>query len=147
MFGPGRRPGPGGGPCGPGHQGPFGPGQAMRGKFWPVMDEHLLRELNLSDEQIERLAELKVEQRSQMAQFRGTAGSLMQQLGKELSKPEIDRGKVAQIREAIKDQRSRSEDAFMDAMVATADLLTAEQRKKLHLAISKRLLGLPSDEE
>lgn len=164
----GPEPGPGAhgprrGGCGPGGRGPgglggpggFGGPAEFFGGFGPrfmkfrffngLMDEHALHELNLTEEQIEQLADLKMAQHGKFCQFKGSMGELLRLIGKELAKPEIDRGKIAALKQQMQERKAQMADMFIDGMVDMAEVLTPEQRKKLHSMTTRRFLGLPPE--
>ncbi len=144
-HGPDHGHGPGQGHCGPG--GPFGFGPFMRNRFFGgAFDEHMLRELDLSDEQVEQLGDLKMVQQGKLGQFKGTMGEIMRLIGKELAQPTIDKEKIAGLRQQLKAKKSEMEDIFLDGMVSLAEVLTPEQRKRLHMAATRRFLGLPPEQ-
>lgn len=134
MFGHGKH---GGGGFG------FGPPwmrHGMRGGGWGPWG--MLRDLDLTDEQLEKLAELKMDGINRFAQLRSTMSSLIHQMGKELAKDQIDKAKVKEIAQQIKTHRSEFGDRMLDRLLEFSEVLTAEQRKKMRLKLIKRFLGV-----
>jgi Spy/CpxP family protein refolding chaperone len=133
------------GGCGKHGGGPFGFGQPpwahrmhrMRGGFGAI-----LADLDLTDEQLEKVAELKMEGLSKFAQFKSTVVGLVQQIGKELTKDQVDKAKVKEIAQQIKAHKSELGDTILDRVLTFTEVLTVEQRRKLRLKLIKRFLGV-----
>src|ERR1700722_8882144 len=102
----------------------------------------LLGELDLTDEQLEKLAELKIEGIGKFMQGKSYMIGLFQQLGKEITKEQIDKSKIKDIARQVAAKKSEFIDSIADRILAFADVLTFEQRKKLKLAGIKCFLGL-----
>lgn len=118
---------PGGGKCGPGG---------------------FLHGLELSDEQVERIAELKQKTFSKLAHGKIDLLESRKQLLRELSGATIDRNKINAIVEQIKKQKSEITDLMVGNMVALAETLTPEQRQKARINKIRHFLGLaPADAE
>lgn len=104
----------------------------------------LLRELELTDEQIEKFAELKMEGLGNLSQFKFSMAGLAHQAGDELSKQQIDKAKVKEIAKQMKAKQAEFADSMIERILSFAEVLTFDQRKKLRLAGIKRFLGLNS---
>ena len=89
------------------------------------------QKLELSDEQVEKISDLKEDSFAKFAHGRIDGMQLHQQLFKELSKEKIDREKVLSIGKRMKDHKSEMTDLLVENMLGFAEILTAEQRKKL----------------
>jgi Spy/CpxP family protein refolding chaperone len=131
-----------------------GPPWRPRGKFIEGVLSHLpwfgnpgswLEGIDLSDEQIEKIAELKHQSFSRMAHGRVDKMELMHALFKELGNQQIDHVKVAELKNKIKEHKATMIDLMIDNMVAFAEILTPEQRKKIRIKKIRQFLG--SDEE
>src|SRR5271166_6651618 len=66
----------------------------------------ILGDLDLTDEQLEKLAELKMEGLGKFAQFKSSMVGLVQQIAKELSQEQVDKAKVKEIAQQIKSKKS-----------------------------------------
>ncbi|MBX9571350.1 MAG: Spy/CpxP family protein refolding chaperone [Candidatus Obscuribacterales bacterium] len=91
----------------------------------------LFQKLELSDEQVEKISELKEESFAKFAHGKIDGMQLHQQLFKELSKEKIDREKVLSLGKQLKDHKAQMTDLLVHNMLAFAEVLTSEQRKKL----------------
>lgn len=141
-FGGGGRcgPGPGGGPGrGPGGGGPrFGRFMRGFGGGWGGM----LSDLDLTDDQLERLAELKIEGLGHWSQLKVALGQLMRQIVRELSNEQIDKAKIKDLGKQMQNAKNQAGDQFLDRVIAFAEVLTPEQRKKMRMKAIKRFLGV-----
>lgn len=121
-------------PGGPG--GKCGPGGFLRG-------------LDLSDEQVERIVEIKQKSFSKVAHGKIDLVELYKQLFKEMGSASIDRNNISSLTAKIKEQKSQLIDLMVGNMVALAEVLTPEQRKKARTNKIRHFLGLagPDPEE
>lgn len=126
-----------GGQCG-NSQG-AGQSMMMKGMQGPLA---FLGELDLSDDQLEKLAELKMEGLGKFMQGKSSMIGLFQQLGKEITKEQIDKAKIKDIAKQAAAKKSEFIDGMADRILAFADVLSFEQRKKLKLAGIKCFLGI-----
>ncbi len=102
----------------------------------------LLREIDLTDEQLEKLAELKMEGVGKFAQGKSYMIGIFQQLSKELAKEQIDKAKIKDIAKQAQAKKSEFFDSMVERVLAFADVLSYEQRKKLRLAAIKKFLHI-----
>lgn len=136
-------------------KGGCGPGGRFRAKFmmggpfrhmgWFGGARHFLSGIDLTDEQIEQIAELKHKSFSKMGHGRVDMMELMQELFRELGKPKIDRARVLEIKDKIKEKKAAIADLMFDNMLDFAEILTPEQRKKIRIKKIRQFLG--SDDE
>ncbi len=105
-----------------------------------------LKDLDLSDEQLEKIAELKVQGMGHFSQLKSSMGTLMSQMMRELSQDQIDKVKVREIGKQIQECKSKAGDEFMERIITFAEVLTPEQRKKVRMKAIKRFLGVGSHE-
>lgn len=91
----------------------------------------LFQKLELSDDQVEKISELKEDSFAKFAHGKIDGLQLHQQLFKELSREKIDRQKVLSIAEQLKKHKAQMTDLLVLNMLSFAEVLTAEQRKKL----------------
>ncbi len=89
------------------------------------------QKLELSDEQVEKISELKEDAFAKFAHGKIDGMQLHQQLFKELSKESIDREKVLTIGKKLKEHKVEMTDLLVTNMLSFSELLTPEQRKKL----------------
>jgi Spy/CpxP family protein refolding chaperone len=141
------------GACGKHPGGPFGFGQHPFAQFIQQrMHGHgggdcggpgaVLNELNLTDEQLERVAELKLAALGDCAQLKAKVGDLLKTFAKELTQEPIDKTKVNNIAQQIKAEKSKLGDAMIERILAFAEVLTPEQRRKLRSSAIRRFLGV-----
>lgn len=89
------------------------------------------RKLDLTDEQIEKFCEIKDDSFAKFAHAKIDGMLLHQKLFKELSKETIDRQKVIEIGQKIKEHKALTTDLFVNNLLELTDILNPEQRKKL----------------
>ncbi|MGH9549312.1 MAG: Spy/CpxP family protein refolding chaperone, partial [Terriglobales bacterium] len=140
----------GGGGCGKG--GPGGPGRGGGGPwggfgrgFGPPWMRgfgggRFLKDLNLTEEQMEKAAELKFDAMQHFMQLKLSLGGLIRQMVRELAKDKIDKTKIKELGKQMQEKRNQAGDEFLDRIIAFAEVLTPEQRKKLRLKAIKRFL-------
>ena len=106
---------------------------ALRHLPWFGGPHSFFEGVDLTDEQIEKIADLKHESFSRMAHMRVDKIELMHGIFKELGSARIDRAKVAELKTRLKEQKASMVDLIVDNMLAFAEILTPEQRKKLRI--------------
>lgn len=143
-FGGGRR--RRGGPGGPGFGPPFAPFMHQF-KDGCGRGASFLKDLDLNDEQLEKIAELKVQGLGHFAQLKSSLGTLMSQMMRELSQDQIDRVKVREIGKQMQECKLRAGDEFMERIITFAEILTPEQRKRVRMKAIKRFLRMDFHEE
>jgi Spy/CpxP family protein refolding chaperone len=102
----------------------------------------MLADLDLSEEQLERIAEIKMDGMSHFAQVGSSMGSLMRQVARELAKEQINKEKVKEIHQQILAERQKHGESMIDHVIAFAEVLTPEQRKKMKTKAIRRFLGM-----
>jgi len=102
----------------------------------------ILRDLDLTDEQLEKIAELKMEGLSSFGKFKSALIGFAQQIGRELTKDQIDKAKVKEIASQVKTSKSEFADAMLDRIISVAETLTPAQRKQVRIKLIKRFLGV-----
>jgi len=103
--------------------------------------------IDLSDDQVEKIMELRQQSFAKIAHARIDMGDLRRRLMKELGAEKIDRSKISALTQQIKDQRSILTDLMVEKLTAHAEILTAEQRKSIRMKMMKRRLGIEDGEE
>ncbi len=130
--------------------GNYPPDGRGRGRFMDGFLRHLpwlggandwLEGIELNDEQVEQIADLKHKSMSQMGHGKVDMMDLMQSLFKELGNSSIDQAKVMELKEKIKAQKSSMTDLMVDNMLAFSEILSAEQRKKIRINKIRQFLG------
>ena len=101
----------------------------------------LLEGIDLSDQQVELIAELKQRSFGKMAHGGVDMMELRHQLFRELGKAEIDKAKINEIKTKIKEQKALMTDMMIDNITAFAEILTPEQRKKVRIKKIRQFLG------
>jgi Spy/CpxP family protein refolding chaperone len=118
---------------------------ALRHLPWFGGPRSWLEGIELSDEQIDKIADLKHESFARMAHGRVDKMELMGAIFKELGKPTINRERVAELKGKVKEHKAAMTDLMIDNMLAFAEILTPEQRKKIRIKKIRQFLG--SDDE
>lgn len=139
MFGKDKWAGPGGGFgkfAGPGGWG--GPGGGFGGGGPLAM----LRGLDLTDEQVLKLAEIKGGAFFKMAHNKIDIMQLKKQVIKELLNAPVDKAKVRELANQIKEKKSLCMEEMLENIIAISELLTPEQKKQLKLQKIRCMLGL-----
>ena len=128
--------------CGFGSMGKMG-----HGKCGPM---GILSDLDLSDEQLLGIAELKGKTFGKMARNMLEFKEMKKEVFKELFQPKADQAKVHDLTAQIKEHASQCIDLLSENMIASSELLTPEQKAKLRLALVRKFLGVEeilTDEE
>ena len=107
----------------------------------------LFRQLNLTNDQLEKVAELKLEGLAACAQFKLALAQGARRIAGELTKDQIDKAKIKELAKELKEQKSQMGDAMLERIISFAETLTPEQRKKLKLTALKKFLGVDEAEE
>jgi len=149
-------------PCIGGPGGPVGPGFAGPGGHGPgghnVMFNHFmaappppplgmgpmmlpLHELDLSDEQVEKLAAIKASAADKAGPVMIKLHSLERDYRNALVQPEINSEQVNKIQGQIASQKQALDGIFGDSILASAQVLSVEQRKQLKLKMNRMELG------
>jgi Spy/CpxP family protein refolding chaperone len=137
---------------GSGSHGPWGGGGHSKGGHF---GQHggkcgpggMLQGLDLSDEQVLKIAELKGGTFSKMAHAKIDLMELKKEIFRELIKPQVDKKKVQSVAQKIKEHKSACMDSMLENMIAFSEILTAEQKKKLQLNKIRQFLGLEEPDE
>jgi Spy/CpxP family protein refolding chaperone len=87
----------------------------------------MLRDLNLTDQQLEKVAELKLEGLAACAQFKLSLGQAARQIVDELTKEQIDKAKVKEFAKDLKERKSQMGDAMLDRIITFAGLDEASE--------------------
>ncbi len=102
----------------------------------------MLRDLNLNDEQLEKIAELKMSGMAQHLQMKLSMGALMKDIVKELSKEQLDKAKIKEIGKQIQALKIQAGDEFLERVISFAEVLSPVQRKAMRMKAIKHFLGL-----
>ena len=108
--------------------------------------EGMLQDLDLTDDQVERIAELKAEGMGEGMQMMAEGGKHFKQLMHELAGENIDRAKVKEAHKKLQEHKTKMGDAMLERALTFAETLTPDQRKKLKRSAMRRFLGLDGDE-
>jgi Spy/CpxP family protein refolding chaperone len=126
---------------------PFGFGHhGGRGGCGGFGHEGMLQDLDLTDDQVERIAELKAEGMGEGMQLMAQGSQFFKQLMHELANENIDRDKVKEAHKKLQEHKTKMGDAMLERALTFAEMLTAEQRKKLKRSAMRRFLGLDGDQ-
>lgn len=120
----------------------FAGGEHHRHGMFGGMGADLLHELDLTDDQVERIAELKAEGMGDGMKFMSEGGKLFKQLIRELTNEKLDRNKVKDAYKHLQEHKTKVGDAMIERALTFAEALTPEQRKKLKRSMQRKFLGL-----
>ncbi len=98
--------------------------------------------LELTDDQLEKLAELKGQAFSKFGHGKVDIVDLYKRLIKELAKQSIDEKQVWNITDEIRGKKSELTDVLVEHLIAFAKILTPEQRSKMKLNKLRKLFGI-----
>lgn len=129
----------GGKRCGPGGHG--GHGHGPIGHFGAEM----LQELELSDDQVERIAELKADGMGEGMRMMAEGGQAFKHLMRELMNENLNKEKVKEAHKKLQEHKIKMGDAMLERALTFAETLTPEQRKKLKRSTMRSFLGLDGD--
>ena len=125
--------------------GGFGGGWGGPGGHGPMA---MLQGLNLTDEQVLKIAEIKGGAFFKMAHDKIDIMALKKQAIKELLNPQVDKAKVRELANQIKEKKSQCMDQMLENIIACSEILTPEQKKELKINKIRCFLGLgDSDHE
>ncbi|MBS2008952.1 MAG: periplasmic heavy metal sensor [Cyanobacteria bacterium SZAS TMP-1] len=141
-------PGPGG-PCGPGPGGMpppppfamlhgFGPGPGGMGPGPMMLPLH---DLDLSDDQVEKLAAIKSSTADKAGPIMLKLHSVEREYRLALVQPEINRDQVSKLQAQLSMQKQALDAVFGEAALDSAQVLTVEQRKQLKQKMNRMELG------
>lgn len=134
-----------GGKYGGKHWGPGGPGgRHGHGPFGHFGTE-MLQDLDLNDDQVERIAELKADGMSEGMRMMAEGGQLFKHMMRELMKEDLDKNQVKDAHRKLQEHRQKMGDSMLERALAFAEILTPEQRKKLRRSTLRRFLGLDGE--
>lgn len=106
------------------------PGRGDGGE-WKAPRERMAERLNLSDEQQDKMQDLRREHQKQMLLHRGEMASLRAQMEAEFLSDSINEGKVKSLSAEISRLRSQMDESRLEHRLAMGKILTAEQREEL----------------
>lgn len=98
--------------------------------------------VDLTDDQLEKLAELKSQAFSKFGHGKVDIVDLYKRLFKELAKPTIDEKQVWNVTDEIRGKKSELTDVLVEHLIAFAKILTPEQRSKIKLNKIRRIMGI-----
>jgi Spy/CpxP family protein refolding chaperone len=107
----------------------------------------MLHGLDLTDDQVLKLAEIKGGAFFKMAHSKIDIMQLKKQAFKELLSPQIDKAKVRELANQIKEKKSQCMDEMVENIIACSEILTPEQKKQLKVNKVRGSLGLGDHEE
>ncbi|MBS1989902.1 MAG: Spy/CpxP family protein refolding chaperone [Cyanobacteria bacterium SZAS LIN-2] len=107
----------------------------------------MLHGLDLTDEQVLKLAEIKGGAFFKMAHNKIDIMQLKKQVFKELLSPQVDKAKVRELASQIKEKKSHCMEEMLENVIACSEILTPEQKKQLKVQKVRCFLGLGDHEE
>jgi Spy/CpxP family protein refolding chaperone len=113
------------------------PGPPGGGMMLPLMD------VDLSDDQVEKLVQLKDSLMDKVGPKMAKIHALERDLRNALCQPQINASDVAHISSQISAEKQTLDGLFTENAISTAQILTAEQRQKIKAVMNRRELGPP----
>jgi Spy/CpxP family protein refolding chaperone len=107
----------------------------------------MLQGLDLTDEQVLKLAEIKGGAFFKMAHSKIDLMQLKKQVFKELLSPQVDKAKVRELANQIKEKKSQCMDEMLENIIACSEILTPEQKKQFKINKVRCFLGLGEHED
>jgi Spy/CpxP family protein refolding chaperone len=101
--------------------------------------------VQLSDEQVEKLAELRGDGMVERAGAGADMLPRLRDIAGALAKPDIDKDEVRRIHKEMQAKRNQLADEFVERLLGAAEILTAEQRKQVRLHLLRESLGFSSE--
>jgi Spy/CpxP family protein refolding chaperone len=115
----------------------MGPG----GDFHFNPAEHFIKELNISDAQLEKMASLKDQYEASVGAKKAELHSLYRQVFSLMSQPTIDRGQITAVHDKINGLKTDLGNARLNYQMDRADVFTADQRKQLrHMMLAHQMM-------
>ena len=145
MFGKGNCGGPGGMAGGP--LGMLGGGGGHCGGQGGPGPLAMLHGLDLTDEQLLKLAEIKGGAFFKMAHNKIDIMQLKKQVFKELLSEQIDKVKVRELASQIKEKKAHCMDEMLENIIACSEILTPSQKKQIKVNKVRCFLGLGGHED
>ncbi len=127
-----------------GHHGRGGMGGF--GGFGGFGYEGFLQDLDLTDAQVEKIAELKADSMGEGMEAMLQGKRYFKQLMQELAQENIDKDKVKAAHKALQEHKAKTGEMLLERALAFAETLTGEQRKKLKRSAMRRFLNLDGDD-
>jgi Spy/CpxP family protein refolding chaperone len=125
--------------CPPGGGHHMGPGGGGDFHFDPA--EHMIKELNISDAQLERLASLKDQFEVSVAAKKAELHSLGRQMFSLLAQPTIDRTQITAVHDKMNSLKTDLGNARLNYTMDRAEVLTADQRSKMrHFMLAHQMM-------
>jgi Spy/CpxP family protein refolding chaperone len=103
--------------------------------------------VELTDEQVEKLAEIKGDGFIDFAGRGADSLPAVRSIVRALCKSDIDKDEVRSLHKELQAKRNQMGDAFVERIIATAEVLTPEQRKQVRMYMLRAALGLNRHEE
>ena len=114
----------------------------MRGKLREQREEHMQKlfdQLNVSDEQKEKLKANKLKNKEAMKALQEQNRSYREALHQELMKPDLDMNKVKDIHEKMKALDAQISDNRLDSILEVRKILTPEQFAKFLTVMKEKM--------
>jgi Spy/CpxP family protein refolding chaperone len=110
----------------------FAQDRQEHGKKHEEIFENIIKELNLSPEQQQRIAAQKAKEKEGSAVLREQMKNLRDELGKELEKEVTDKGKVDALVAQMKELTGKRMENKIEGILSLKEILTPEQFKALN---------------
>lgn len=121
---------------------PFEGGGPGRHGMFEGLGSKILHDLDLTDEQIEQIAELKAEGMAEGMKLMSEGSRYFKHLMRELTSETIDKEKVKNAHIELQEHKTKVGDAMLERALSFSQTLTPEQRKKLQASMKRRFLGV-----
>jgi Spy/CpxP family protein refolding chaperone len=103
--------------------------------------------VELSDEQVEKLAEIKGDGYMDFAGGSASMMTLVRDMVRAFAKPELDKERIRAMHKDLQAKRNQMGDQFIERMIAAAEVLTPDQRQQVRMHMLRQMLGLGHEHE
>lgn len=109
--------------------------------FGALMHAFVASGETLSDDQVEKIAQLKRAMAQKMAPVKARIHSLENDIGGALTDPEVNAGEIKALSAKLSSEKRQMEDLMTEHAVSVAQVMTAEQRRHVKLTMDRQELG------
>lgn len=114
------------------------PGEVAAEQWFQFMAAITSSGIELSDEQLEQIAEMKRSFLDKCSPIELKIHSLERETTRALLEANVNAEHIGQIRKQVSAEKQALDDSTTDQLIRVAKILTPEQRRKVNLAIAKR---------
>ncbi|HEY9713648.1 MAG TPA: periplasmic heavy metal sensor [Chroococcales cyanobacterium] len=128
-------------PFPPGPPGMMPPPFPVPGSLDGFVHAFVMSGQSLSDEQVEKIAQSKRNFNERSEPHRAACHALECDIQNALTAPEVNAAEISRLSAKLQDERRQIDDLLSAQTIATAQALTADQRKQMRAAMHRAELG------